>query len=77
MDTTATAAVVAGAIPVFILAHPVFDLLGLATVQGKIVNKRTIMYATKIVTIKCGLRDNVFCVWLCDRSDHDETQNCK
>ena len=30
LDTTATATVVARAIPVFILAHPVFELLGLA-----------------------------------------------
>ena len=53
LDTTATAAVVAKAIPVFILAHPVFDLSGLAAVQGNIDAKRTIRYATVILTMKC------------------------
>ena len=65
MDTTATAVVVAKAIPVFILAYPVFDLSGLAAVQGNIDAKRTIRYATEIVTMKCGSRDNVLlCVAL-------------
>ena len=54
LDTTATIAIVAKAISVFILAHPVFDLPGLAPMQDKIDNKRTIRYATEILTMKCG-----------------------
>ena len=59
LDATATAAVVSKFIPVFILPHPVFDLSGSAAVQGKNVNKRTIMYATKTVTTKCCLREKL------------------